>query len=172
MRNILKKYSKMNFKLPRVGWIRSRPFQCHSLLGFALLFLVLFQPLSLYAGKKEIPIHSGRSLRQQVETTAEFSVKEMELARNNKERFRILKKIDHQISVLRENSPMASDQDETFMDLLVTVLKALPSEKEFNKKDCAKYEADLLNQFDPTAEDIPTIPAVKPGWSVLKLLCK
>lgn len=122
--------------------------------------------------KKEIPVTSGRAIRLQVESLAELMQKEIVIAKNVKEKFRLLGRAEDQIISLRENHPSQNAQDESYMDLVMAVFGNIPEEKEFKKKDCAKYEADLLNQFEPTAEEMPTEPAVLPGWTALQALCK
>ncbi|MDG0815874.1 hypothetical protein [Bdellovibrio svalbardensis] len=124
------------------------------------------------AGKKEIPVVSGRSVRLQVESLAELMEKEIVLAKTTKEKFQLLGRAEDQIISLRENNSPQNAHDEAYMDLLMAVFGVIPEQKEFKKKDCAKYEADLLNEFEPAAEDAPTEPAVKPGWAALQALCK
>jgi hypothetical protein len=80
--------------------------------------------------------------------------------------------VEDQINGLRDNNNAQSSQDESYMDLMTSVLESLPTQKEFKKKNCGKYEADLLNQFDPTAEEEPSEVAVKPGWNALQSLCQ
>ncbi len=46
------------------------------------------------------------------------------------------------------------------MDLMVSVLESLPAQKQFTKRDCLKYENDLLTQYEPMAEETPQEPAV------------
>lgn len=137
-----------------------------------LIAALLVHPATFAAHNKEIPVNSGRSVRQQVDSFAELMDKEMSAAKNNKEKFRAMNRAEDQINALRDNAVTQSAQDESYMDLMVSVLDSLPEEKEFKRKDCAKYEADLLNQFDPTADDAPVEPAVKPGWLALQSLCK
>lgn len=123
-------------------------------------------------GRREIPIFSSRSLRQQVDSYAELLQKESNSAKSNKERFSTLNRVLQGIRSLRDNSAPQGAWDEAHMDLLVSVLESLPTEKKFKKKDCLKYENDLLSQFEPLAEEAPEEPAVKPGWSVLRSLCQ
>nr|BFD60294.1 hypothetical protein CKG001_24010 [Bdellovibrio sp. CKG001] len=128
--------------------------------------------VSYGAGGKEIPIYSNRSVRQQVDTLAELLEKEVGKAKNNRDRFRAMNRVVGQIKSLRDNSVPQGAQDEAHMDLMVSVLESLPSEKNFKKKDCAKYESDLINQYEPTAEEVPQEPAVQPAWKVLSFLCQ
>lgn len=123
-------------------------------------------------GQKEIPIASSRSLRQQVDSYVELLQKEVNSSKKKKEKFRSLNRVVREIKSLRENSAPQGAFDESHMDLLVSVFEALPEEKKFKKKDCLKYENDLLNQFEPLAEEAPEEPAVKPGWEVLRSLCQ
>lgn len=120
----------------------------------------------------EIPVQSSRSLRQVIDSYAEMLEKEVLKAKNNKERFRSHRRVLGQIRILRENSVTQSAQDEAHMDLLVSSLDAIPDEKKFKKRDCARYESDFLEQFEPTADEVPEEPAIKSGWEVLRSLCK
>ncbi|MGZ3773184.1 MAG: hypothetical protein ACXVCY_06405 [Pseudobdellovibrionaceae bacterium] len=122
--------------------------------------------------KREIPVSSSHSLSQQVDTYIELLEKEVNVSKTNKERFQSLNRVIHEIKSLRDNSIPQGAWDDSHLDLLVTVLESLPSEKKFNKKDCAKYENDLLSQFEPQAEEAPEEPAVKPAWTVLQSLCR
>ena len=120
----------------------------------------------------EIPVQSSRSLRQVVDSYAEMLEKEVRKAKNNKERFRSHRRVLGQIRILRDNSVTQSAQDEAHMDLLVSSLEAIPEEKKFKQRECARYESDFLEQFEPTAEEAPQEPAIKPSWEVLRSLCK
>lgn len=123
-------------------------------------------------GAGEIAVRSNRSVRQQVDTYAELLQKEVLKAKNNRDKYRAMNRVVSQIKTLRDNSVPQGAQDEAHMDLMVSVLESLPREKNFKKKDCAKYENDLISQFEPTAEDIPQEPAVQPAWKVLESLCQ
>lgn len=134
------------------------------------IFLLVFA-INVY-GAVEIPIHSSRSLRQQVDTYAEMLQKEVVTAKNKKEKYRSLTKALNQIKALRENTPTQSALDESHMDLIVSSLESLPSQSKFKKKDCGKYENDFLNQYEPGADEEPQESAVRPGWQVLQSLCR
>lgn len=121
---------------------------------------------------REIPISSSRSLRQQVDSYVELLEKEINEAKSNKDRFHSLNHILQEIRSLRDNGAPQGAVDEAYMDLLVSVLESLPTEKKFKKTECSKYENDLISQFEPQAEEAPEEPAVKPGWSVLHSLCQ
>lgn len=136
------------------------------------LILSLVAITSIAHAGREIPVNSGRTIRQQVDSYAELMEKEVAAAKNNRERFRALDRVEDQIIALRENAVTQTAHDEAYMDLMLAVIDSIPAEKEFHKKDCARYEADMLNQFDPTADEGPSEPAVKPGWNALQSLCK
>ncbi len=124
------------------------------------------------AVKHEIPIRSQRSLRQQVDSYAELLQKESLKAKNRKEVYQSLNRVLGQIKSLRDNNAPQGALDESHMDLVVSVLEALPQQSKFKKQDCLKYENDLLSQFEPMAEEVPQEPAVQPGWTVLQSLCR
>lgn len=142
-------------------------------LGKGLLTAVFIGSSCVVSARsREIPVSSGRSVRLQVDSFAELMVKEISLAKKNSEKFRILGRAEDQILSLRENNVSQTAQDEAYMDLMISVFDAIPDEKDFKKSECEKYESDLMNEFDPTADDEPQIPAVKPGWAALEALCK
>ncbi len=124
------------------------------------------------AAIREIPVNSGRALRAQVDSYVEMLQKELGLAKNNKERFRAIRRVTDEIRVVRENNMPQTAADEAYMDLMLTVFESVPSEKNFKKSDCARYENDILNQFEPTADIEPVEPAVKPAWTALTVLCR
>lgn len=143
------------------------------ILTFSIWFLVLDVHGAVKQKRTpEVPVRSTRSLRQQVDSYAELLEKEVLKAKNTKEKYRVVKKVMSQIKMLRENSAPQGEQDESHMDLLVTTLEAIPPEKQFKKKECYKYESDFIDQFEPTADEAPEEPAVKPSWTVLKSLCR
>ncbi|KHD88439.1 MAG: hypothetical protein OM95_09210 [Bdellovibrio sp. ArHS] len=117
-------------------------------------------------------MQSQRSLRQQVDSYAELLQKEVVKAKNNQERFGSVHRVLGQIKTLRDNSAPQGALDEAHMDLMVSVLESLPQQKNFKRRDCYKYENDLVSQFEPTAEETPMEPAVQPGWNVLQSLCQ
>lgn len=140
----------------------------------ALILFSMGMALTLQAwAAVEIPIRTNRSVRQQVDTYAELLEKEVVKVKTVKEKYKTLGRVKDQIKSLRETSAPQDATDEAHMDLLVSVLDSLPAQKVFKRKDCAKYENDLLGQFEPVVEEeAPQNPAVKPAWSVLQSLCK
>ncbi|UYL07510.1 hypothetical protein B9G69_010685 [Bdellovibrio sp. SKB1291214] len=124
------------------------------------------------AAIREIPVNSGRSIRAQIDTYAELLQKELDMAKNNKERFRAIRRVTDEIKVVRENNMPQSAADEAYMDLMLTVFESVPTEKNFKKSDCSRYEYEILNQYEPTAEMEPVEPAVKPGWNAISSLCR
>lgn len=138
-----------------------------------VISLLLFVAESNAAARQpEVPIRSPRSLRQQVDSYAELLQKEVIKAKNNRERYGAMNRVLGQIRSLRDNSAPQGALDESHMDLMVSVFESLPGQGKFKKRDCAKYENDLLNQYEPTAEESPEEPAVKPAWTVLQSLCQ
>lgn len=136
-----------------------------------LLLSVWFLVLDAH-GAVEVPIRSARSLRQQVDSYAELLQKEVVKAKNTKEKYSTMNRVLEQIRSLRDNSAPQGALDESHMDLMVSVLESLPSQGKFKKKECLKYENDLINQYEPAAEEAPQEPAVKPAWTVLQSLCQ
>lgn len=120
----------------------------------------------------EIPIRTGRSIRQQVDIYGELLQKEVAKVKSVKEKYKTISRVKSQIKELRASSSPQGLQDEAHMDLLVSVLEALPEQKSFKRKDCLKYESELLVEFEPVAEEKPQNPAVMTGWEVLQSLCQ
>lgn len=137
------------------------------ILSLSLLFVVLDAHAAV-----EVPIRSSRSLRQQVDSYAELLEKEVVKAKNTKEKYSAMNRVLVQIKSLRDNSAPQGAIDESHMDLMVSVLESLPQQGKFKKKECLKYENDLISQYEPTAEEAPQEPAVKPAWTVLQSLCQ
>ena len=123
-------------------------------------------------GAVEIPIRTTRSIRQQVDIYGELLQKEVAKVKSVKEKYKTISRVKSQIKELRASSSPQGLQDEAHMDLLVSVLEALPEQKSFKRKDCLKYESELLVEFELVAEDKPQNPAVKTGWEVLQSLCQ
>lgn len=116
-------------------------------------------------------VRSQRSLRQQVDSYVKLLEQEVQTAQSASDRFKFINQVLTQIKSLRDNGAPQAALDDAHMDLVVTVLESLPKERDFKKNRCLTYENDLLNQFEPTAEETPQEPAVKPGWNVLQSLC-
>lgn len=114
----------------------------------------------------------GKPLRTQVDNYIVALNRELASGRNNHEKFKTLSRAVDEITMLRDNSMPQTAQDDAYMDLMVAVIESLPAEKDFKRPNCLRYENDLLNQFEPNADDTPTEPAVKPGWQALQSLCR
>jgi len=111
-------------------------------------------------------------VRQQVNFYTQQLEEDLKRAQNNTERFQALNKASDQIRVLKENALTQTASDEGYMELVLAVLDSVPRGKSFHRGDCDKYENDLLNQYEPLAEDEPEEPGVKPGWNALQAICK
>lgn len=130
-------------------------------------------PLGAWARKKEIPVTSGRSFRQQIETQAEFFEKELTLAKNNKERFKSLKKIEAKFHEIRRNNEEVGTEDAAFLETVVGGFKLLPRDgKRFKQKDCLSYQHEFLNKYIAAADGAPQDPAAKYAWNSLLSFCK
>lgn len=142
------------------------------ILTLSIWFLVLDAHGSVRHRTPEVPVRSTRSLRQQVDSYIEMLEKDVATARNSKEKYRSLRRVVGQIKILRENSSPQGALDESHMDLLISALESLPSESKFKKRECSRYESELIDQFEPAADEAPQEPAVKPSWVVLQSLCR
>ena len=138
---------------------------------FCILVPVFAVEFAFAARQPEVPVRSARTLRQQVDSYAELLQKEVGIAKSTKDKYQALEYSLSQIRVLRENTPTQEISDEAHMDLIVTVLDSLPKKREFKKKDCAQYQNDFVNQYEPSAEEGPKEPAVKPAWDFLQSVC-
>lgn len=143
-------------------------------ISLLIWLMVLGLPSDINAAieKKSKDIQSSRTLREQVDSYAELLAKETKNSKSTSDKYRAINRVLHQIKTVREKNTVPNAWDEAHIDLLVSVLESLPLERKFRKKDCVKYKNDLLNQYEPLAEEAPEEPAVKPGWTVLKSLCE
>ena len=119
-----------------------------------------------------IPPQQAQNVRLEVERYALALQVDVIDAKQNSERFRSLNRALDEIKTLRDNSFTTTQADEGYLDLMVNALESIPSENQFKRKDCAKYENDFLNQFVPLADEAPMEPAVKPGGMVVQSLCR
>lgn len=93
-------------------------------------------------------------------------------AKNNNERFQAINRTLEEIRALRDTAPPQNQREEGQMNLMVSVLESLPDQKDFDRKECASYQNDFLNQFEPLAEEIPEDPTIRPGWTILQAICR
>ena len=120
----------------------------------------------------EFPVRGSKSLRSQVNSYVTALNNELAQEQNRHEKFRLISRGIDDITMLRDNGMPQSAQDDAYMDLIVAVYASIPTEKDFKKRDCLRYENDLLNQFEPNADEAPSEPAVKPGWQALQVICR
>lgn len=143
-----------------------------------LLSLLILSPMAQAIvpaqtlGADEFFMQSQRNVREQVDTLIRRMESDVERAPSNRERFRVMNQTLVKVRALRDNSLPQGARDEAHMDLMVAVLESLPKQSAFQKKNCLRYENDLINQFEPAAEEAPQEPAVVPGWRVLESLCR
>ncbi|MBO9666512.1 MAG: hypothetical protein J7501_06820 [Bdellovibrio sp.] len=93
-------------------------------------------------------------------------------AKSTKDKYRAMNRTLDEIKALRDNTYPQSAHDEAYMDLMVSVLESVPPQSGFKKRDCLRYENNMINEFEPLADDAPQEPAVRPGWNVLQSLCR
>ncbi|MNJ96652.1 hypothetical protein D3C87_143810 [compost metagenome] len=126
-----------------------------------------------FAAQAAIPSASKDSAwKYQVNVYAENLKQDLEKSKTLGEKYRSLQKTLDELTALRENNVIHDAHDNAYMDLMAAVLESLPKENSFNKKNCDRYQYNFLNEFEPTADEGPSEPAVKPGWDVLQSLCK
>lgn len=125
-----------------------------------------------WAGKKEIPVSSGRSMRQQIETQAEFIEKEFVVAKNNKERLKIVKKISSKFASFKKNSSELSDEDQQFLAKVLKGFAFLPQDKKFKQTECAHLQKEFLSQFPVGADGKPQEFTAHYSWNALQSFCQ
>lgn len=89
---------------------------------------------------------------------------------NNEKRF---KKIDESLSAiseLRKKAPRQSEIDEIYFDIIDDAISTVPK-TDFKTSECDRYRNTILAQFEPTAENKATNPAVKEAIEILDILC-
>lgn len=142
-------------------------------ISLLIYLMVLGLPSDINAAiEKQKDIQSSRTLRERVDSYAELLAKETQNSKTTNDKYRAINRVLREIKTVREKNLAQNAWDEAHIELLVSVLESLPLERKFRKKDCSKYKNDLLNQYEPLAEEAPEEPAVKPGWTVLKSLCE
>jgi hypothetical protein len=110
--------------------------------------------------------------RSRADQRATLLERDMLRADSNDERMQSLNRAIADLRYMNENALRETAKDQGYMSLMVAVLDSIPKNKDFKKSDCGKYESDMLNQFEPTAEEEPDDPAVRHGWYVLQALCR
>ena len=120
----------------------------------------------------ESSFQSKRPVREQIQASLMKLESTLQQSQNTNEKFRALQRSLSEIELIRDYGQPENRADKTHTDLTVAALHALPTEVAFKKDDCAKYESDFINQFDPLAEDEPQEPALQPAWDILKSLCQ
>lgn len=110
--------------------------------------------------------------KYQANVFAENLKRDLAKSKSDGERYQSLQRTIANIRSLQENNVIHDAGDSAYMDLMVAGMEAVPKESGFSKKNCKRYEYNFLNEFEPTADDEPTEPAVKPGWDMLQALCR
>ncbi|MFZ4403566.1 MAG: hypothetical protein ACOYOK_05630 [Pseudobdellovibrionaceae bacterium] len=63
------------------------------------------------------------------------------------------------------------EQDEIYTSLTLGALDLLPAKTDFDHKKCDSYKNQMIMQFEPTADEIPTEEAVLEVYKILESLC-
>ena len=117
-------------------------------------------------------VNPPSGVRQQINFYAQELDYNLRLAQSQNEKFRAINHATVQLIVLKDNALTQTAADEGYMELMIDVLDSIPRGRDFNRENCDRYENDLLNQYEPFAEEEPQEPAVKPGWNALQALCR
>jgi len=117
-------------------------------------------------------VNPPSGVRQQANYYTQELDYNLRLSHSQNEKFRAINRATIQLMVLKDNALTQTLEDEGYIELVIEVLDAVPRGKAFAKADCDKYENDLINEFEPYAEEAPLEPAVKPGWNALQALCR
>jgi hypothetical protein len=115
---------------------------------------------------------NGSNLRSQVDALTRSMNKDILNAKSAKDKYRVMGRTLDEIKSLRDNTYPQSAHDEAYMDLMVDAMESIPPERSFKKRDCARYENNMINEFEPMADEAPQEPAIQPGWHALQSLCR
>jgi hypothetical protein len=135
------------------------------------IFAIEFSNAAL-GRSRDISVRSSRSLQQQIDSYSEMLIKEVQVAKNTKEKLRSVKRV---ITRLRALEPEEGDKfflEKNYLESLISSLEHLPTEYDFRKKDCSIFEAKFLSQFEAALIDEVQNAALKTSWSVLNSICK
>ena len=111
-------------------------------------------------------------VRQQVNAYTQQLEDDLSRAQTQNDKYRALNRATYQLKILKENALTQTLEDDGYMELMIAVMDSVPRGRAFHKEDCDLYRNDLLNEFEPLAEEEPEEPAVKPGWSALQAFCR
>ena len=109
---------------------------------FSVIFALSF--IALNAGA-EVPVRSERSLRVQFDSYMELLKKEIQFnkEKDRKKRFSLLDQALNQMKILRQEVGISESPDAAHMDQVIASLNSLPSKKQFKRKNCDSYQANL-----------------------------
>lgn len=127
-------------------------------------------PHTLHGQKKTAP--EGMALRQQVESDLLNLQRNLGKSSKRPEQLRFLAQFEKQLKQERSRKPRQTEVDEIFFDQLLGVLSEIPRSKTSDSSDCSRTRAQILANFEPSAQDEPQNPAVKYGLSILKEICR
>jgi hypothetical protein len=115
--------------------------------------------LSSFSSAAQIPVRSDRSLRQQFDSYVELLSKELTMVKekDKKKRFVFLSQTVNQMKSIRGEMESTDSDDAKHMDMMISSLEALPSKKEFKRKNCSQYQAGITDSETPAAEFLNTI---------------
>jgi hypothetical protein len=108
-----------------------------------LVSIVTVGLLLSHVALAEIPIRSSRSAREQFDSYVELLRKDVAMSKDKKQKYQVLNLTLNQLKSLRAEVAEGEDADTTHMDLMITSLEAIPSSKQFKKKNCEEYKAGL-----------------------------
>lgn len=144
-----------------------------NIILLAAVFLLIFDlSNSALSRTREVPVRSSRSLQQQVDSYTEMLLKEVEVAKNTKEKLRSVKRV---LTHLRSLNPQADEKtsaEQSYLNRLVSSLDFLPKENKFRKKECSNLGSKFLARFEPESKEEPQDSALKISWTVLRSLCE
>jgi hypothetical protein len=128
-----------------------------------LVFITVLVMVSEIAlATREIPVQSERSLRKQFDSYVELLTKELSMVKekDKKNRFALLSLTVGQMKTIRGEMESADSDDAKHMDMMISSLQALPSKKEFKKKNCPSYRATLPADLDPATPAAEFLSAI------------
>lgn len=111
----------------------------------SVILTLSFIALSSWA---EVPVRSERSVRLQFDSYMELLKKEIQFnkEKDRKKRFSLLNQALNQMKILRAEIGTSESPDAAHMDQVIASLDSLPSKKQFKRKNCGSYQAELAEE--------------------------
>ena len=133
------------------------------------LSLVLMTPSEIF-GQKKGP-RGLISVKQEASLTIDNLKKNLKKETDQAKRFALIEKYKKDAAEARSKAPRQLEEDEIFLNLLESSFAHLPSEADFNRKNCKVYRNKFLFELHPMEKE-PIPSPVEMALDILKILCK